>query len=617
MFSDTNEKKSGGERDRPGSFSRTRSFSIRFVCQQGSLEIQSLLLAISLKKHLKVPHELIACVPFPESVWGAPSQTTLELFDTLGVRVEKVENPLGKEQVHANKMPCLSLPTTMDKIVFFDSDILCLRDFHDGEQFSSQAALKPADVVRVVFSDDEWREIYSAAGLAMPAERVQTTVSLQDSPPWYNGGFLAFDSDLALGKVWLEIAQQFGEHQLELSKKNAELPQERFWSDQVSLSVALERLKVKVASLDENYNYPAHFRRVRSDDKPIFCHYHWPSVIRREPVLTEFVKGMLKEYPELQALVEADSSWKVILPPHKVQPRTYWFSSKVSSDGPNIIITGIPRSGTSYLCKRLHQFDNCVALNEPNEVVNRLVLYPWALETFLFETRLSILDGEVISNKMKDGEVVEDTAIDIEDVPYLPSVRSANFVLAVKNNRPILNRLDLLMNFVSPETRFVACIRNPIDAIASWIKSFDQLKEVDFSQVRVGAPSDRFLSPEDKLEIEAIDALSNVAERRARLWNYLAAKILKYQDRMLIVRYDKLVTEPVATLNSILAGADAGYPREDIAGSAPRSRRDTLSEEDWEVIFDLCAPNARALNVPIDHLYEQRSSKKTVVPALK
>lgn len=612
MLRDAHDKKSGVG---PGAHSRSRSFSIRFVCQQGSLEIESLLLAISLKKHLKVPHELIACVPSPESIWGAPRQTTLELFEKLGVTVKKIENPLGKEQLHANKMPCLSLPTTLDKIVFLDSDILCLRDFHDSDIFSTKAALKPADVVRVVFSDDEWKEIYSAAGLAMPTERVETTVSLQDSPPWYNGGVLFLDSDLPLGKVWLEVAQQFGKHQSELSQKNPELPQESKWSDMVSLTVALRRLEAKVHSLDEIYNYPAHFRRVKPNSKPILCHYHWPKIIRREPVLSGFVKKILNEYPELLAMVEADPKWKVILPPHRVQPRTYWFSSKVSADGPNIIITGIPRSGTSYLCKRLHQFDNCVALNEPNEIVNRLVKYPWALEQYLFETRLSILDGDVISNKIKDGEVVEDTSIDIEDVPYQPSVRSANFVLAVKNNRPVLNRLDLLMKYISPETRFVACVRNPIDAIASWIKSFNQLRDVDFSQVRVGAPSDRFLSAEDKKEVEAIDALSDVAERRARLWNYLAGKILKHQDRMLIVRYDQLVTEPVVTLKSIFGNADAGYPREDIQGSAPRSRREGLSDHDWEVIFDLCAPNARALNVPIDDLYKDRSSKKVTVPS--
>ena len=584
-----------------------RSFSIRFVCQQGSLEIQSLLLAASLKKFLRVPHELIACIPTPESVWGPVSSTTLDHFEKLGVSVNPIENPLGKGHPHANKFQCLDLPTHLDKIVFLDSDIICMRELDDSPRFASQAALKPADAIRVVFSEDQWRKIYAAAGHELPAWRVETTVSQQVSPPWFNSGVMFVDRDVPLGTTWFDVAMELNRH--------PELPQEKdTWSDQVSLAVALHRLGVKIESLDEDYNYPAQYRRVRQENQPVLCHYHWPRVIRREAHLSDFIKEILAENPKLLRMVKADPHWRTIFQEHKVPPKVYWLSNKVETDGQDVIITGIPRSGTSYLCKLLHKFDNCVALNEPSELVHRLANFPWTVEAYLADTRQKILDGELIENKLKDGEVVEDTAVDIENVLYAPSVRFANFVLAVKNNRPVLNRLNLLTRYLSPEVRFVACVRNPLDSIASWISSFPQLRDVDFSQVKVGGPGDRFLDSETRDEVEKICSLSDPAEKRARLWNLLAIKILTHRHRLLLVRYDSLISEPLATLQRILAGCDTGYRREEINPSSPRSRREQLSEHDWEVVFDLCAENARALDVSIDHLYTSRPWRKAIIP---
>jgi hypothetical protein len=582
---------------------RARSFSIRFVCQQGDLEIKSLLLAISLRKFVKFPHELIACIPGPESVWGSPGAATLDLFKRLGVSVRPIENPLGKNHLHANKFPACALPTELDKIVFLDSDIVCLRDFGDADCFSSDVAAKAGDAVRVISSDEEWRKIYSAAGHDMPTWRVETTVSRQLTPPWFNGGVLFFNRDVPLGQTWLDVARELQPH--------ADLQQgKRRWSDMVSLAVALHRLRVDITSLGEEYNYPANFRPVYVENLPILCHYHGPHIVRREPILRDYVMQLLAQYPELAEMVEADPQWRTILPPYKVPPKVHWFSSKVSLTGPNLIITGIPRSGTSYLCNLLHKFDNCIALNEPRELVNRLATWPWATAAYLAETRLKILDGEPIPNKLKDGEVTEDTSISNDTVYYQPSIRSANFVLAAKLNRPVLSRLDLMLKVHGQDTRFVACVRNPVDTIASWVNSFSQLRDVDLAQPPVGGLSDSFLSPEDREELLSIDTVSDDAEKRARLWNYLARKILKHRDRLLIVNYDKLSLEPLQTIRWVLAGYDRGRLQKDIRGSAPRHRRAVLSERDWEVIFDLCAGTARELGVPIDQLHASRASRK-------
>jgi len=137
--------------------------------------------------------------------------------------------------------------------------------------------------------------------------------------------------------------------------------------------------------------------------------------------------------------------------------------------GPDLLITGISRSGTSYLCNLLHRFDNCVALNEPAEILSLMTTeeVPWSLPLFYRERRRDILAGKPIENKLLDGEVVEDTAVYQTRHEYHPNVASADFVLAVKNTREFLLRFGAVRR-VMPSALAIACVRNPFDTIASW-----------------------------------------------------------------------------------------------------------------------------------------------------
>jgi hypothetical protein len=67
-----------------------RNFAFVFICQRGRLEIESLLLAASLKRFLRGEFELIAAVPTSIELLGEPRPTTLELLRRLGVRIAKV-----------------------------------------------------------------------------------------------------------------------------------------------------------------------------------------------------------------------------------------------------------------------------------------------------------------------------------------------------------------------------------------------------------------------------------------------------------------------------------------------------------------------------------------------
>ena len=99
-------------------------FSVRFVCQGGGLDRKAAVLAASLRRNLVGDHELIAAVP--SDPWFEPPDPEVVAFlDRLGVRREPIESPICREYPIGNKLACLLLPTSCDKRVFLDSDVLC------------------------------------------------------------------------------------------------------------------------------------------------------------------------------------------------------------------------------------------------------------------------------------------------------------------------------------------------------------------------------------------------------------------------------------------------------------------------------------------------------------
>ncbi len=182
-------------------------YSFVFVCQQGELEIKSLLLAVSLKRYLRCDHELVVALPQPEALWGKPSDATLRLLESSGVRLVPIGNPIGRDYPIGNKLACLGIETTADKIVFLDSDMLCLREFHHARRFELAFNAKPADLRTFGSEPGEWSRVYAAFGLDVPAVPVLATVSGEAMPPYFNAGMIAVRRDAGLGSRWVECAR--------------------------------------------------------------------------------------------------------------------------------------------------------------------------------------------------------------------------------------------------------------------------------------------------------------------------------------------------------------------------------------------------------------------------
>jgi hypothetical protein len=306
----------------------------------------------------------------------------------------------------------------------------------------------------------------------------------------------------------------------------------------------------------------------------------------------------------------------MVLPPIRAATALRWRTRAAGGPPapPELIVTGISRSGTSYLCSLLHRFDNCVAVNEPREINSRLrrEKAPWGVAAFYRQTRRDILGGRPIENKLLDGEVVEDTALSQARHRYSPTIAGDDFVLAVKNTREFLFRLEALRR-VMPTARVVACVRNPFDTIASWKGSFWHLREADVMPF-VRHPKRMWLSAPQRTGLERVAATHEVAERRAMWWSFLAQRLVDNRDGLLLVDYDDLVRRPMAVLDRVLSGYRPGRPRQPITPSDGRPKLELLDANDRRVIQAICSGPAQELGLATDPPYAAGFSSAIAIP---
>jgi len=607
-----------------------------------------MLLAASLRRFLRCQYELVAAISQPVS------EKTLALMQALEVRSVPITNHLDENYPIGNKVACLGIETSADKIVFLDSDILCLREFCPDTVFDAPFAAKPVDLAN--FSRGEavpWRPVYELFQLPLPKERVISSTNGELILPYFNAGVIAVQNGLNFGAVWEECCRKID--------AAPSITDKRPWLDQIGLAVTVSLLKLKYRCLDERFNFPAHlkpllqlkipklsdphliekfFRNSTSQTvekvlKPLLCHYHWPTVIRREPLLNQLVVELAETYPLLKQLILDSNEWAPLLKPYTLSKssssrfsigsgaiwknlteklgervrlaKTHHCADSLSTlpkppsfFPPEAIITGIPRSGTSYLCRLLHSLPDCVVINEPTQIFEPLKnnLTYWQVATFYRELRRDILDAKPIENKLSNGQLIEDTAVIDVRTSSQPQVSRPDFLLCTKNTLAYMARLPQLRQ-VLPHAPIIACVRHPLDTIASWKTSFPHLKQALVTEFPVGHVHDPFLAQWQQQRLAEIAATPEEALKRALLWRYLAEIVIMNAHQLIVVRYEELVTQPVTVLKTILRSIENAPPllskTAQIKPSTVRQQRQVLDENDLQAIGDVCGESAVAL----------------------
>lgn len=285
-----------------------KNYAFFFVCQKGKLEGLSLLLTASLKRFLRCEHELIAAVPKPDQRFGDLHQTTYQLLDRMGVRVEYFENPIAgdrKGDLLTNKIYCFNMATAMEKVVFLDSDLLCLQPFSGDQRFAQPFNAAPTFLA----TGRNWENIYQAVGVPMPEQTVPPLFSDDPQPPYFNSGFVAVNRSLAptLFETWLDCFNRIDQ--------SGVMNDNLYFREQVALSVAAIKLGLDYDVLDKNYNFWVKAHPLDEQQLPFFLHHTWPNPpMYHQPYLINLVRSLVADYPEMRPLV-GQTRWKYYLRP--------------------------------------------------------------------------------------------------------------------------------------------------------------------------------------------------------------------------------------------------------------------------------------------------------------
>ena len=226
----------------------------------------------------------------------------------------------------------------------------------------------------------------------------------------------------------------------------------------------------------------------------------------------------------------------------------------VITNNRNVILTGVPRSGTTLICYLLNRLPDTVALAEPMDVSvfakceNHHVICD-EMEHFFKETRRSIRVHKRAFSKHVDG-LVTDNPISIQrpDSGLRSNIDSwgeisitkqlaHDFMLAVKHPAAFTAILEALAK------RFpcYAIIRNPLSTLSSW-------SSTDIPVGNGHAPAAERLDPDLK---QALERIQDRTERQLHLLSWYYERYQKILPAESILRYENLVSSGGKVLSVI------------------------------------------------------------------
>lgn len=228
-------------------------------------------------------------------------------------------------------------------------------------------------------------------------------------------------------------------------------------------------------------------------------------------------------------------------------------------DRNDIILTGIPRSGTFLVCYLLNQLPNIVALSEPMDVSslwkfkNRDRMVSAIANFFSIQRRSLLLHGIALS-KATGGEIPDNSfGNDISESGLRKSLASLqtitiekplsdDFILVIKHP----NAFTALLESLIEEFTCFAVIRNPLAILSSW------------NTVNI-PPNNGHTPVAESLDAELLARLESQEDRYRRQITLLSWYYEKYKKNLPkenIIRYEHVVASAGRCLEVISANAN-------------------------------------------------------------
>jgi hypothetical protein len=215
----------------------------------------------------------------------------------------------------------------------------------------------------------------------------------------------------------------------------------------------------------------------------------------------------------------------------------------------NILITGIPRSGTTLLTALLDYPPVSVAIGEPQglgawqkQYANDHIGFVKKLIEIYSDTRDKIanrnpikdrvsLNGKPLTNYIENGmDCGRSKSFKITD--RLVENVDEDFYLIFK--APVIFTAVLPAILAAKSFKVVAIVRNPISTILSW-------NSVDFPISNGRLPAGELYWTELG-KVAAMDC--SVLEKQVRIWELFARRYLDYEKEITFLRYEDLVKDP-------------------------------------------------------------------------
>jgi Sulfotransferase family len=223
----------------------------------------------------------------------------------------------------------------------------------------------------------------------------------------------------------------------------------------------------------------------------------------------------------------------------------------------NVLITGMPRSGTTLTCSLLNKLPDIVALNEPMNVFEFVGRSDGEvvqmIEIFCAESRKSLQDegsatSKHVGGKIRDNSAVADRAgkrvrqtehgrIEI-DKPL-----SKDFTLAIKHPAAF----SALLEPLSKSFECVAIIRNPLATLGSW-------NSLDWFPLKDGS-----LPVGEKLDVDLVRELERVSEvidRQICILEWFYDRFRRFLHQSAVIKYENLIGSRGRELSKIFPAAE-------------------------------------------------------------
>jgi hypothetical protein len=230
------------------------------------------------------------------------------------------------------------------------------------------------------------------------------------------------------------------------------------------------------------------------------------------------------------------------------QATNYHFQAK---KGQHKIITGVPRSGTTMLCRILCEVPNVIALNEPIE----RHFFPnadearSAISSHFQKFRKSLyFDGKAIA-RTREGQIVDNAysrkgggarkrVVQRTDIQFQKALQP-DFTLLMKH----CAEFTLLLPELAEDYEVFAVIRNPLALLSSW-----RSVQVPVSKGRV-SKADR-LNPAFYTALQQLEG-QDLISKQLYILSWYFEKYAKLPDGNLVY-YENLVQHPVGAIRQIL-----------------------------------------------------------------